>query len=336
MRILVLGGTRFVGRAYVEEALSLGHEVTLFSRGLTAPGLFPDLERLRGDRDADLSALHGRKWEVVFDPACYVPRHARMTAELLADAAEHYSFVSTLSVYADETTTGQDETGRLGTLEDPETEDVTDVTYGPLKVLAEQEVQRRFDDRALILRPGYICGPYDSLDRMPFWLRRLERGGEILAPESPEFPVQLIDARDIARFALALAERREGGVFNLCAPQEPHRFGDLLETAARVVGQDGARFTWAPADFLLEHELGAWEAFPWWAPPEEYAFTRFDASAALAAGLAPRPIEDSFRDCWEWDRTRGGAPLREDRGLPAEREEAFLALLRARGETPIL
>ena len=330
MRILVLGGTRFVGRAYVEEALALGHEVTLFNRGRTAPDLFRDVERLRGDRDADLTALRGRTWDVVVDPACYLPRQARTTAELLADAAEHYTFVSSLSVYADETVTGQDESGRLGTLEDPATEDITDVTYGPLKVLAEQEVQRVFGDRALILRPGYIGGPYDSLDRMPFWLRRLERGGEVLAPESPDFPVQLIDARDIARFALALAERREGGVFNLCAPQEPHRFGDLLETAARVVGQNAPTFTWAPFDFLLEHELETWEAFPWWSPPNEYAFTRFDASKALAAGLVARPIEDSLRDCWAWDRTRAETPLREDRGLPPEREAELLAALRAR------
>jgi 2'-hydroxyisoflavone reductase len=332
VQILVLGGTRFVGRAYVEEALALGHEVTLFNRGRTARDLFPDVERLRGDRDADLAPLQGRTWDVVFDPACYLPRHARTTAELLADVAEHYAFVSSLSVYADETTIGQDETGRLGTLEDPSTEDVTDLTYGPLKVLAEQEVQRVFGDRALILRPGYICGPYDSLDRMPFWLRRLERGGEVLAPESADFPVQLIDARDIARFALALAERREGGVFNLCDPQEPHRFGDLLETAARVVGQGDVTVSWAPAEFLLEHGLDRWEAFPWWAPPAEYAFTRFDASSAIAAGLRPRPIEDSFRDCWSWDRTRGGEPLRVDRGLSPEREDELLAVLRARGE----
>lgn len=234
MRVLVLGGTQFVGRSFVEEALAAGHEVTLFNRGKTRPDLFPEAERIRGDRGEDLSALAGRSWDAVFDPSCYVPRLARMSAEALGDAAPHYTFVSTLSVYADETVTGQDETGRLATIDDPATEDITGETYGALKVLAENEIGRVYGDRALIVRPGYICGPYDNLDRMPYWLRRVARGGEVLAPESPGFPVQLIDARDIARFALAMAERGAGGVFNLCAPQEPFAFGDLLDAAARA------------------------------------------------------------------------------------------------------
>lgn len=330
MRILVLGGTRFVGRAYVEEALAAGNEVTLFNRGQTEPDLFPEAERLRGDRDGDLAALRGRTWDVAFDPACYLPRHARTTAELLADAVEHYAFVSTLSVYDDGTTTGQDETGRLATTDDPNVEEITDATYGPLKVLAEQEVQRVFGGRALILRPGYVCGPYDSLHRMPYWLRRMARGGEILAPESPDYPVQLIDARDVGRFALRLADRREGGVFNLCAPQEPYRYGDLLATAASVVGRDDATFVWVSQAFLLEHGLDAWEALPWWSPPEEFAFTRFDASRAIAAGLKVRRIEDSFRDCWAWDRTRADEPLRGDRGLAPEQEADLLATWHAR------
>lgn len=183
MRILVVGGTQFVGRSYVEEALAAGHEVTLFNRGRTRPDLFPEAERIRGDRGEDLSALAGRSWDAVFDPSCYLPRLARMSAEALADGAPHYTFVSTLSVYADGTVTGQDETGRLATIDDPATEDVTGETYGALKVLAEDEIRRVCGDRALIVRPGFICGPYDNLDRMPYWLRRVARGGEVLAPE---------------------------------------------------------------------------------------------------------------------------------------------------------
>jgi 2'-hydroxyisoflavone reductase len=318
------GRDAFVGRSFVEEALVAGHEVTLFNRGKTRPELFPGVERIRGDRGKDLSALAGRSWDAVFDPSCYVPRLARMSAEALGDAAPHYTFVSTLSVYAEETVTGQDETGRLATIDDAATEDVTGETYGALKVLAENEIVRVHGDRALIVRPGYICGPYDNLDRMPYWLRRVARGGEVLAPESPGFPVQLIDARDIARFALAMAERGAGGVFNLCAPQEPFAFGDLLDAAARVAGARDVRFTWASSEFLLESGLHEWEALPWWVPPPEVAVTRFDASRALAAGLEVRPIDESFRDCWTWDLTRVHGPLRRDVGLPPEREAELL------------
>lgn len=325
MRILVLGGTRFVGRAFVEEALAAGHELTLFNRGITGPRLFPELERLRGDRGEDLSAFAGRSWDLVFDPACYVPRLARKSAEALRDVAPRYTFVSTLSVYSDLTTIGQDETAPLATIDDPATEEITNDSYGALKVLAEDEVRRVYGDAALVLRPGFICGPYDGVDRMPFWLRRIERGGEVLAPESPDAPVQLIDARDMARFALAMAERRAGGTFNLCAPQEPYRYGELLETAARVVGQTDVRITWASAEFLVEHGLDQWEAFPWWSPPAEHALSRFDASRAFAAGLQVRPVEESLRDCWAWDRTRAGESLREERGLSPEREAELLA-----------
>jgi 2'-hydroxyisoflavone reductase len=328
MRILVLGGTGFVGRAFVEEALAAGHEVTLFNRGRTRPELFPRVERIHGDRGADLTALDGRSWDAVFDPSSYVPRVARMSAEAVAAFAPHYTFISSLSAYADESTVGQDESGPLATIDDPTVEEITGETYGALKVLSEREVQRVHDDRALILRPGFICGPYDNIDRMPYWLRRMDRGGEVLAPERPDFPVQLIDARDIGRFALAMAERREGGVFNLCAPQEPYRFGDLLDAATRAVG-GSPRLTWVSLEFMLEHGLSEWEALPWWVPPAELAFSRFDASRALAAGLRVRPIEESFRDCWAWDRTRAGEPLRSDRGLPPEREAELLEAWRA-------
>ena len=332
MRILVLGGTRFVGRAFVEEALAAGHEVTLFNRGQTNPDLFTDIETIHGDREVSLEPLaaSGRTWDAVFDPSCYVPRVARSAVEALRDLAGHYSFVSSLSVYDDLTALGQDEDGHLATIDDPSTEEITETSYGPLKVLAEREVQRAYGARGSILRPGYICGPYDSLGRMPFWLDRVSRAGEIMAPEGPDAPVQLIDARDIARFALSLAARGEGGVFNLCAPQVPYRMGDLLEAAARVTGAEGVSFTWASADFLVENGLDGWEAFPWWVPPQEFAFSRFDASRALAAGFDVTPIEESFRDCWAWMGSLPEPPLREDRGLPAEREAELLHAWSAR------
>jgi 2'-hydroxyisoflavone reductase len=165
---------------------------------------------------------------------------------------------------------------------------------------------------------------------MPHWLRRMARGGEVLVPESPAAPVQLIDARDIARFALALAARGDGGVFNLCAPQDPYRLGDLLEIAVRVVGRDDVTFTWASADFLVEHELDQWEAFPWWVPPSETAFSRFDASRAHEAGLTVTPIETSFRECWAWLTSDEEVASRPDRGLEPEREAELLTAWHAR------
>lgn len=167
MRIHVIGGTEFVGRAFVEVALEAGHEVTLFNRGQTNAGLFPEVEKLRGDRGRDVSMLLGRTWDAVFDPSCYVPRVARMSAEALSGAVGHYTFISSLAVYDDATTIGQDEGGRIRTIEDPTDEEVTEDSYGPLKALAELEVQRVFDERALIVRPGFITGPYDNADRMP-------------------------------------------------------------------------------------------------------------------------------------------------------------------------
>jgi 2'-hydroxyisoflavone reductase len=329
MRILVIGGTRFVGRAYVESAIAAGHEVTLFNRGRTNADLFPDLERIRGDRGVDLSALAGRTWDAVFDPACYLPRLARVSAEALDDATGHYAFVSSLSVYDDLTTTGQGESGHLGTIVDATTEEITDDTYGPLKVLAEREVQRVFGERALVLRPGFITGPRDTLDRMPYWLRRVALGGEVLAPESPDYAVQLIDARDIALFALAMAERGESGVFNVCAPATPYPMMQILESCRAVTGSD-ATFTWVSAEFLRAHGLDAEEALPYWEAPEYVALTRFDPSKALAAGLPVRPLEESIRDTWSWDRARLDTPLRDGVGVSIEREAELLAAWRAR------
>jgi len=329
MRILVIGGTRFVGRAYVESAITAGHDVTLFNRGRTNADLFPDLERIRGDRGVDVSALAGRTWDAVFDPACYLPRLARISAEALDGATGHYAFVSSLSVYDDLTTIGQDESGHLATTSDATTEEITDDTYGPLKVLAEQEVLRVFGERALVLRPGFITGPYDTLDRMPYWLRRVALGGEVLAPESPDYAVQLIDTRDIAMFALAMTERGEGGVFNVCAPATPYPMVQILESCRTVTGSD-ATFTWVSAAFLRAHGLDAEEALPYWEAPEYVALTRFDPSKALAAGLRARPLEESIRDTWSWDRARPDTPLRDGVGVSLERQAELLAAWHAR------
>ncbi len=262
MRILVPGGTKFVGRSYVERALEDGHDVTLFNRGRTGPELFGDVEQIRGDRDVSLEALAGRSWDVVFDPSCYLPRHARMAASVLADATEHYTIVSSLSAYADETTPGQDESAPLAELVDPATEDIPE-HYGALKVASERAIQEAFGDRALVLRPGFIGGPYDQVERMPWWLRRLAGGGEVLVPGEPGDRVQVIDARDIAAFALELASRRQGGVFNLCAPPDGFEMRELLDACAAAVIASDVAYTYVPEPFLLEQGVPEDEPVPY-------------------------------------------------------------------------
>ena len=322
MQILLLGGTKFVGRSYVEEALAAGHELTLFNRGLTGPELFPDVEQIRGDRDVSLVPLAGRSWDVVFDASCYLPRHARLAAVTLADSVEHYTFVSSLSAYADETMPDQDESAPLAELVDQTSEDVGQ-HYGALKVASEREIQRVFGDRALILRPGFIGGPYDQVDRMPWWLRRLARGGEVLVPGEPTDRVQVIDARDIAAFALELGSRREGGVFNLCAPSEGFEMRELLERCAAAVGASDAVYAFVPEAFLREHGVSEDEPVPYWVGTRYVALRRFDPSKALAAGLKTRPLEETLRDCWAWDLGRRRPPLSV--GLAPEREAELLA-----------
>ena len=327
MRILVLGGTKFVGRSYVERALDAGHDVTLFNRGRTGPELFGDVEQIRGDRDVSLEPLAGRSWDLVFDPSCYLPRHARMAATALVDSAEHYTFVSSLSAYADETTSDQDETAPLAELSDPDTEDIPE-HYGALKVASERAIQLAFTDRALVLRPGFIGGPYDQVERMPWWLRRLARAGEVLVPGEPGDRVQVIDARDVAAFALELAERREGGVFNLCAPPDGFEMRELLAECAAAVGGSDAEFTYLPESFLLQHGVPEDEPVPYWVGTRYRAIRRFDPSSALAAGLRTRPLLETLRDCWAWDRAREQDALPV--GLAPERERDLLAAWHAR------
>ncbi len=327
MRILVLGGTKFVGRSYVERALEDGHDVTLFNRGRTGPDLFRDVEQIRGDRDVSLQLLEGRTWDVVFDPSCYLPRHARMAASALLDSTDHYTFVSSLSAYSDETTLDQDERAPLVELADPSTEDVHE-HYGALKVASERAIQRAFGDRALVLRPGFIGGPYDQVERMPWWLRRLARGGEVLVPGEPGDRVQVIDARDIAAFALELATRRAGGVFNLCAPPDGYAMRELLDACAAAVGASDVSHTYVPESFLLEHGVPDDEPVPYWVGARYAALRRFDPSRAFGAGLRTRPLPETLRDCWTWDREREQATLPV--GLAPERERELLAAWHAK------
>jgi len=261
MKVLVLGGTVFLGRHVVEAALARGDEVTIFTRGVTAPDLFPDVERLQGDRDGDLAALAGREWDAVVDTSGFVPRVVRQSAELLAGAVGVHCFVSSVSVYADFSTSPTEESA-VQTLEDPASEDV-DQHYGALKAACENVVVEVLGDRALIVRPGLIVGPHDPSGRFTYWPVRIARAGDVLAPGPPSRSVQIVDARDLAAWILDASERRVTGTYNAVA--EPTSFEDLVVTCARVAGAEPS-VTWVDEAFLQAEGVIPWTELPLWLP----------------------------------------------------------------------
>ena len=303
MRILVLGGTRFVGRAIVDAALGRGDMVTIFNRGRTAPGLYPGVETVTGDRTADLSPLGGREFDAVIDVACYDPAVARLSAEALADRTKRYVFVSSVSAYADQSTTkGQLEDAPLARLK-PGVTDFAE-NYGANKALAEAVIREVFSGRALIGRPGLITGPHDPTDRFPYWPRRIAAGGQVLAPGDPVDLTQVIDVRDLAAFLLDACHRERSGVYTLTGTPRP--FGMLLDLCRTATYSD-AELTWIPSDRLVAAGVDPGAGIPLWVAEAGYeAFNDVDSSRAVGAGLSCRPITETIRDTLSWDLARGG------------------------------
>jgi 2'-hydroxyisoflavone reductase len=329
MKLLVLGGSIFLGRAIVDAALAAGHEVTLFNRGIHNPDLYPGVEKIRGDRRVDLSPLEGRSWDAVIDTSGYVPRVVRQSASSLADRVDHYTFVSSLSVYADTSRPGLDETAPVATLAEESMEEVTGDSYGPLKALCERAAEAEMPGRTASVRAGLIVGPHDPSDRFTYWVHRVAKGGDILAPGRPEQPVSFIDVRDLGEWLLVLAGARTAGVFNATGPAEPCSMGAFLEECRLVTGAD-ARFVWADQEFLASENVAPWQELPMWLPDEEeYAgFNAFDSSRARAAGLTFRPVSNTICATWEWDRRRDPPSAPGDRaGLSEARERELLKRL---------
>ena len=250
LSILVLGGTGFIGPHMVRDALSRGHTVTLFNRGRTNTHLFPELEKLVGDRDGNLTALEGRRFDAVIDNSGFVPRHVRDSAELLADSGR-YMFVSSISAYKDLAPDGITEDYEVGRLDDPTVEEVTGETYGPLKALCEEAVQEVFGERANIVRPGYIVGPGDPTDRWTYWPVRVSMGGDMLVPGTPEDPVQFIDARDLGSWMVGMLENEVGGVYNAIGPVDPLTMGSMLETCREVSAATRSSTGSMPSSFRI-------------------------------------------------------------------------------------
>ncbi len=280
MKFLLLGGPRFLGRHLIDSALARGHEITLFNRGKTNPELYPELEKLVGDRDGGLEPLRGRRWDAVLDTCGYVPRLVDASACLLAGAADFYTFISSISVYQNFQTAGMDESAPVGTLEDQSVEEITGETYGPLKALCEQAVERHFPARALLVRAGLIVGPYDPSDRFTYWVMRAQRGGAVLAPGEPTSPVQLVDGRDLAAWIIQMAEKKIAGVFNATGPDEPLSMQEVLE-ACLVVSEGRGEMAWIPGDFLTGAGIAPWTELPLWIPesdPDAVGFSRVDCA----------------------------------------------------------
>jgi 2'-hydroxyisoflavone reductase len=322
MDLLILGGTRFLGRYLVEAAQEDGHRVTLFNRGLSGPDLFPEVETIKGDREGYLSALRGRRWDAVIDTCGYVPRVVRASAGLLADAVDHYTFVSSISVYSDVIGAGADESAPVEELEDPTVEEVTGETYGGLKALCERAAEEEMPGRVLSVRPGLISGPHDPTDRFTYWPRRVADGGEVLAPDRPELQVQFIDVRDLAAWMVRMSAEQQTGTYNATGPDYELRMGKLLEECEAV--SDGeAQIIWVSEKFLEESGVEPFTEMPLWVPREYAGMQAVDCGRAIAAGLTFRPVSQTVRDVLEWDSTRVEADLAA--GLKPERERELLS-----------
>jgi 2'-hydroxyisoflavone reductase len=322
MTLLILGGTKFLGRHLVHAALDRGHRVTLFNRGQTNPDLFPELEKLRGNRDGDLRALKGRRWDAVIDTCGLASEKVRAAAKLLADSIAHYTFVSSISVYRDFTKPGLDESAMAeqlpaGAIEDEKNSD----TYGARKALCEQAVEETMPGRVLNVRAGLIVGPHDESGRFLYWVRRTALGGEMLAPGDPNAPVQLIDARDLAGWIIRMVESGTVGVYNATGPASLLTFHQMLEHCKTASGRE-PRTTWIDDQFLLENGVAPFSELPFWLPLKPHkGFFAIDCRRAFASGLDCRRLFETARDTLAWDRAAGG---QGQIGLMLDREKELL------------
>jgi len=330
MRILVFGGTIFAGRHIVEALLDRGHEPVLFHRGKSGAELFPGVERILGDREADLARLSERRFDAVVDPSGYVPHVVRASAELLAPRAGRYLFISSINAYA--STENSVEGAPLARLPEGVSDAVYDEEYyGPLKALCEGAAREAFGaERTIVVRPGLIVGPYDPTDRYSYWPARMARGGEVLAPNSPADPVQFIDARDLAAWIVTLLESGAHGEFNAVSPRDAFTLGDVLE-ACRTAAANDARLTWVENAFLEAQGVGPWIELPLWIPPSLGipGFFDIDVTRALDTGLRVRAPLETARDTLAWLRTRPADHVWAA-GMTPEREAELLALSRRR------
>ena len=341
--MLILGGTGFLGPAVVEEAIRRGHSMTLFNRGKTNPHLFPELEKMQGDREQGIEALeaavtNGRRWDVVIDTSAYIPSHVEASAGLVADLARQYVILSTVGVYADHSVPA-DESSAVAVVDDEWVADIDTIrdslaNYGAMKARCEKAAEAAMPGRVTVIRPGLIVGPMDRSDRFTYWAVRVSRGGEVLAPGDGSDPVQLVDARDLAFWILDCIEGQVTGVFNAISPRGRW---DMVEMLAAIKGAfaTDARFTWVDNEFLEQQEVAAWTDLPVWIPAkDEYAaFHLVSTQKAVAAGLKFRPLADTARDTVAWCNDAKGPDYEfgeKGAGISSQREAELLSAWHAR------
>jgi 2'-hydroxyisoflavone reductase len=333
-RILILGGTGFIGPHFVHAFTHSRHKVTLFNRGKRDPEAKEGVEQLIGDRNGDLKSLEGRDWDIVIDNSGYTPKQVRATAELLKGHVDRYIFISSVAVYADFKTKGLDEKSPLAVLADPTTNEVTGETYGGLKVLCEKVVEETYGRNATLIRPSYICGPGDHTDRFTYWPFRVSQGGEMLAPGKPGDPFQFIDVSDLADFVRRCAEGNIGGAFNLCNEPGSVTIGSLLETSKKITGAD-TQFVWASKEFLEANEIIGDKAkgnyMPIWQPGEgdDAGICLVKNAKAVKKGLKCRSLESTIKATLDWQKTRPEDKQKLRAGLTKEKETELLAKLKA-------
>jgi len=333
LRVLMLGGTGFIGPHFVRALGDRGHKVTLFNRGKRDPDAKQGVEQLLGDRNGDLKSLEGRDWDVVIDNSGYTPNQVQLSTDLLRKHAPHYIFISSIAVYDNFANPPIDEDHRLAAIGAMPTDKLSGENYGALKVLCEAVVEKAYGKHANIIRPTYICGPGDFSDRFTYWPLRVSQGGTMLAPGTPDDPVQFIDVRDLADFVRLCAEKRIAGRYNLTTPPRWATMGRLLEESKRVTGAN-TTFKWASTEFLTENkavEPGMWasQEIPIWAPPSGPSLGHgLVASArAEAKGLKYRSLETTIRDTLAWQKERPPEKQKLRSGLTPEREAELLAKL---------
>lgn len=338
MKLLLIGGTRLVGSHIVNAALARGHQLTLFNRGQEQSGQVSGVETVNGDRNGDLSKLRGRRWDAVIDTCGYLPRAVTAMAELLADAVDRYIFISSISAYASVSGPGTGEMAALATVTSEQVEAANQIDtsgavsaftygslYGGLKALCEQAAAYAMPGRVLVIRCGLVVGPHDYTDRFSYWVMRAESGGEVLAPGRPDRHVQFIDARDLAKWTVRMAETKGIGVYNASGLPNILTMAALLE-ACRNASASDANFTWVTDEFLLRENVAPWSQMPLWIPESNLdmgGFMSIDTRKAVAAGLRFRPVVDTARDVLKWfSAYRDGEPLKA--GLDSAREEELL------------
>ncbi len=323
MRLLIIGGTQFVGRHIAEIALERGHQVSVFHRGKTNADAVPEAEHILGDRDHDLENLADGHWDATIDVCAYVPRQVDQLAEALGERGGRHVFISTVSVYAEPSPPNSDEDSPLADLDDPSTEVVDGETYGGLKVLCEGAVAEHYTD-AIVIRPTYVVGPYDYTHRFTYWVNRIADGGRVLAPDIPNYGIQVIDGRDQARWILELLERGESGTFHTVSPPPPFTFADMLRTIVDAVGPAGTEIVAVDPAFLIQHGVGNSDLPLWYPSAEPDPGMNCSPARAVAHGFATRSLTDTVRETLAHERSTP-TPNPDGTGWSREREAEVLA-----------